>query len=76
MYAFGITLWEIVARMTPYHETCGNPAIIAIWKVNDKHDAIPAGTPGHLEGAIEWCRKSDPADRPSAAEVLETLENA
>ncbi len=76
MYALGITLWEIVTRKAPYAAAQGNVGVIVAWKIQGKHDAIPADAPERLSEAIEACRKSNPADRPSAAAVLDTLEQA
>jgi serine/threonine protein kinase len=76
IYALGITLWEIVARKTPYQACGGNAGLIVAWKVQGKHDAIPADASGYLIDAIEACRKSNPADRPSADAVLVELKRA
>jgi serine/threonine protein kinase len=77
MYALGITLWEIVTRETPY-QACGRdffPKMYA-WKKEGKHDTIPDDAPVQLINIIEACRKSNPEDRPSAADVLVELERA
>jgi hypothetical protein len=74
MYALGITLWEIVTRKIPFNSLKGNVGLIAVWKTQGKHDPIPADAPAHLADAIERCRKVDAKDRPSAADVLYTLE--
>ncbi|WP_328472760.1 protein kinase [Actinoplanes sp. NBC_00393] len=69
VYALGVTLYELVCGHTPY---TGEPLGVLQGHLNDV-PARPAGLPDEVWSVIEECLDKDPARRPTAADLQDTL---
>lgn len=69
VYAYGILLWEILAKKLPY-ENIDQSTIIAEVLVNNIRPKIPVDSPGPLIDLMQSCWQRDPTKRPSFTEIL------
>jgi serine/threonine protein kinase len=75
VYSFGIVLWEILARETPYQglQAAQIPVLVAVHKRRPDLDAIARSCPKELKAVMAMCWDDDPARRPSFGEVVKML---
>ncbi|KAG9390876.1 Protein tyrosine kinase [Carpediemonas membranifera] len=73
VYAYGITLWEIAARDIPYRHEHLDLDAIRVHVRSGYRPAVPVGTPTAIGKLICRCLALDPHDRPTFAEVVESL---
>lgn len=73
IYSFGMILWELVSGRIPYE----GKNHLQILRMIDMHEleSIPANTNPVYAELIRACWKSDPKNRPTISEVLDTLES-
>lgn len=64
VYAFGITLYELLAGRTPFH---GGHTAAVIRRHLEAEPLRPDGVPDELWSIIAECLAKDPAQRPAAA---------
>jgi len=72
IYAFGMVLWELAARRTPYAGVSDSTIIDLVSK--GKRSKIPADTPKALASLINRCWAQEAKDRPAIEEVVAELE--
>ncbi|XP_033105975.1 uncharacterized protein LOC117108132 [Anneissia japonica] len=72
VYSFGVILWEMLTRETPY-KGVGVFQILECIR-NSKRPEIPEYCPDPLKGLINRCWKQKPNQRPSFKEILISLE--
>ncbi|XP_029464741.1 mixed lineage kinase domain-like protein [Rhinatrema bivittatum] len=72
IYSFGIVLWEIAARSTPFR---GLTTKQIFQKVAEEkyQEPLPEDCPQELQALINQCRLSVPEERPSAGAVADKL---
>lgn len=75
MYSFGMILWELSTRSLPWEDAHSNQAIIK-WVCEGEREDIPPTTPVPIASLIKQCWEPEPSARPSAAQVLRTLEQS
>lgn len=73
IYSFGQTVWEIYSRKIPYESAEDNPTIIAVAIKEGEKDNIPVNCPPKVAHLIQWCRNTDPKDRPTVEQVVDYL---
>eukprot|EP00742_Colponemidia_sp_Colp-10_P010665 GILJ01011735.1.p1 GENE.GILJ01011735.1~~GILJ01011735.1.p1 ORF type:complete len:610 (+),score=61.32 GILJ01011735.1:256-1830(+) len=73
IYSMGMVLWEIWTGLTPF-ENCDSKEISRKVLAGIRPD-IPEHTPYALKLLLTRCWSADPADRPSAGQLLATLED-
>ncbi|KAM9998727.1 hypothetical protein ACTFIY_008379 [Dictyostelium cf. discoideum] len=73
VYAFGIVLWEIIARKEPYENI--NSWSIPVLVAKGDRPTIPADCPSEYSKLIKACWTDKPKKRPSFKEICETLKN-
>ena len=71
VFSFGVLLWEIVTRETPYND-------LPSWSVPDKVIAgerltIPSSCPIELKNLIESCWHQNPSRRPTFSQIVEIV---
>jgi serine/threonine protein kinase len=71
VYAFGITLWEVYSRETPYSNTTPIRALEGV--VSGMRPTIPAGTPECIHSMIERCWSQTASHRPDAQQLNDDL---
>lgn len=75
VYSFGIMIWEICTRKTPYEGK--NQQEIALGLINKKirpdKSLIPRDTPAGLVDLMEFCWHEDPTVRPNFEQILKFL---
>jgi hypothetical protein len=69
MYSYGMILWELLTRKTPFEEQPNDHIVIAAVKGGEREE-IPEGFHPVWQEVIEGCWQQDPAKRPTAAAVL------
>ena len=72
IYSFGITLWELVARKTPF-EDAQNQALIKQWVLEGEREDIPEECPPKLARLIKFCWMQESTARPTADEAVMQL---
>ena len=78
VYAFGVVLWELVARRKPYAELRNCPTMFQMMNkiakglrppLDDERDATAWAACPALRGLVARCWAQDPAERPSFAQI-------
>jgi len=78
IYAFAIILWELVTQKPPYSDqkmargAAGLAQLYSHVFVDKKRLPIPADCPTKLAQLIARCWASEPADRPSFQEIIDS----
>jgi len=72
MFSFGMIIWEVCARKTPFADV-DMPATIPALVMSGHGEPVPEGTPPPLAELMERCRHLTPEERPSSAEAREVL---
>jgi len=76
IYSYGIVLWEIVCRETPYRGL--NPTLIPYRVLNCNErpsmELLPASCPEALRALMVSCWQTDPSLRPTFPQILDALE--
>ncbi|KAF8411354.1 hypothetical protein HHK36_003901 [Tetracentron sinense] len=72
VYSFGVILWELVTMQQPWSGL--SPAqVVGAVAFQNRRLAIPQNTPPMLTSLMESCWADDPAQRPSFANIVESL---
>ncbi|KAN0042573.1 hypothetical protein ACTA71_011381 [Dictyostelium dimigraforme] len=71
VYAFGIVLWEIIARKEPYENI--NSWSIPVMVAKGERPTIPADCPSEYSKLIKACWADKPKKRPSFKEICDSL---
>ena len=74
VFAYGVTLWEICTRQTPWSGSNGTEVAIAV--VKGKRLTIPSEVHPILSQLITSCWQHQADDRPDFKSILEFLERA
>ncbi len=74
IWAFGVTLIEIVTRKDPFAEMDAVQAAVEIW--NGLRLTFPSSTPSAIAAVIVVCFQEDPFHRGSFEKIYFQLENA
>lgn len=76
VYSFGIVLWEILTRVTPYKGTVNTAIPFQVINHGRRPDLrlIPENCPKDLIGLMIKCWDSNPLERPTFIEISNTLE--
>ena len=72
VYSFGVILWELGARSTPFK---GKTSLFAMAKAvaDGQREPISVDTPAIMKEVIETCWHLEPKQRPTISHVLESL---
>ena len=73
IYAYGMILWEILTRETPYKDVL-DPSQIQMAVRAGEREEIPATCPPDYKEAIERCWAQTPEKRPQAGQVAQVLQ--
>eukprot|EP00340_Litonotus_pictus_P000076 CAMPEP_0170523400 /NCGR_PEP_ID=MMETSP0209-20121228/8833_1 /TAXON_ID=665100 ORGANISM="Litonotus pictus, Strain P1" /NCGR_SAMPLE_ID=MMETSP0209 /ASSEMBLY_ACC=CAM_ASM_000301 /LENGTH=1000 /DNA_ID=CAMNT_0010811473 /DNA_START=663 /DNA_END=3665 /DNA_ORIENTATION=- len=75
VYSFGIMVWEICSRRTPYEGKNQNEIAFNVTakKMRPDKSAIPIETPHGLRELIEFCWDADQNNRPTFEQITELL---
>ncbi|KAH9756184.1 protein kinase domain-containing protein [Citrus sinensis] len=72
VYSFGVILWELVTMQQPWNGL--SPAqVVGAVAFQNRRLAIPQNTSPVLASLMESCWADDPAQRPSFANIVESL---
>lgn len=71
IHSFGILLWELLTRQSPFEGVA--QAILITHLASGAKERIPEDAPTGLKKLIEDCWETEPARRPEATVVFETL---
>ncbi len=69
MYSYGMILWELLTRKTPFAEQPNDIMILAAVQGGGRED-IPEGCPSVWREVIKGCWEQDPGKRPTASDAL------
>lgn len=69
VYAYGITLWEMVAHSIPFNDVAPQQLVESV-VVKNRRPPMPSNVPPALENLITSCWAPDPNERPSSEEIL------
>jgi len=75
IYSFGMTLWELYSRTTPFAQVKNDSLIISMVEKGEREDFDVEGEdcPEDFKEIIQDCWKADPINRPSADEIIKRL---
>lgn len=76
VYSYGILLWEILSRKTPYSNLNNVMGIIKYVAMDHKRpdlEAIPGECPRELVQVMQKCWAHEPQERPDFSHILEAL---
>jgi hypothetical protein len=68
-WAYGVTVWELLSRSTPWPELSPTQACVAVITKNLRLER-PAHCPVEVFEYVQACWRSDPADRITVAELI------
>jgi len=71
IYAFGVIMWEVACRATPYYGA--KSEVISFCVQNGEREEIPAECPKGYTELMEKCWHQNAADRPVVDDVLSEL---
>lgn len=77
MYSFGIIMWEILTRKTPYEDSTDIPKgrfKVIEYVTSGGRPVVPPDVPPWYKDLMTKCWASDPSERPSFHEILEGIE--
>uniref|UniRef100_UPI00398F1303 mixed lineage kinase domain-like protein n=1 Tax=Pristiophorus japonicus TaxID=55135 RepID=UPI00398F1303 len=74
VYSFGIVLWEIASRKTPFKD-CNDKMIRQKVCEERVREPLPDDCPKDLCDLIDECRAFDPFERPQAGAIVDRLKN-
>ena len=78
VWGLGATLWHATAGSRPFPRPDGardsEVAEVRFPQLTQEPIPLPSGTPVELADALRACLRRDPAERPSAAELVERLQ--
>src|SRR5690349_11722944 len=74
VYSFGMIIWEMFTRETPFPAMNPHQAALAVI-TEDKRPDIPAFVPPKFAELIQACWNRDPLKRPNLENVIEKLED-
>lgn len=74
VWAFGVTLFELVTRDEPYGDMDAVQVALAVTTENLRL-ATPPGCPDVLADLIKDCQRTDPDDRPEMEQICDMLLN-
>ncbi|GLU16071.1 hypothetical protein SLE2022_325210 [Rubroshorea leprosula] len=72
VYSFGVILWELVTMQQPWNGL-GPAQVVGAVAFQNRRLTIPPNTSPVLASLMESCWADDPAQRPSFANIVETL---
>ncbi|KAH9690328.1 protein kinase domain-containing protein [Citrus sinensis] len=72
VYSFGVILWELVTMQQPWNGL-GPAQVVGAVAFQNRRLAIPQNTSPVLASLMESCWADDPAQRPSFANIVESL---
>jgi len=72
IYSYGMILWELASRKTPY-EDAANEAVVIQWIKDGETEIIPADCPEIFGAVTKSCWAMEPASRPKAADAVTRL---
>lgn len=74
VYAFGVILWEVITQSFPWDHIRWEYEICNMVKAG-KHNPIPEDCPPRVAALLKSCWELNPAQRPSAQEIVTELED-
>ncbi|XP_077166726.1 mixed lineage kinase domain-like protein [Paroedura picta] len=74
IYSFGIVLWEIVTGKTPFRG-CTSQEIYEKIYMKGYQEPLGEDCPAGLQEIINQCRNHQPPKRPSAEEIVDSLQH-
>ncbi|KAI8350711.1 kinase-like domain-containing protein [Mortierella sp. GBAus27b] len=72
IYSLGVLLWELTSGHTAFSKV-PQDVHLAVAIMNGKRELPVEGTPAEYQALYEKCWQSDPSQRPSTEEIVETL---
>src|SRR5207248_8882657 len=78
VYALGLTLFAALTGHSPYERRSGEPAVAQLLRVANEQppDLREHGVPETVAAVVDRAMARDPADRPSALELGEQMQQA
>lgn len=75
VYSYGVVLWEILARETPYKNIDPSTIPHEVLNLNKRPNfsAIPSSCPGILKDLVVQCWNPNPSQRPTFERIIEIL---
>lgn len=75
VYAYGIVLWEIASRKTPFQEYTATKSLLLQTLNEDTREPIPDDTPSRYARVVEQCWLGRAKERPDVRNALKSLQS-
>lgn len=72
IYSVGVVLWELMSERFPFEDE-EQLDMVPVWIRDGIREEIPVNTPADYANLIQRCWDGNPANRPTAAQVVEQL---
>ena len=72
MYSYGMVLWELSSRQVPWSDARA-PGLIIQWVSQGEREDMPTDAPEPIAAVIRSCWEANPMNRPSAGDVIQSL---
>jgi serine/threonine protein kinase len=76
VYAFGITTWEMAARLRPYAEASGEMSRVRVCVEMGERDLLPADIPPVFTALIMHCWTHDQEERWDLTTIISALQRS